>query len=195
MARKPGTRKRDLEGVYDKFCDYYIHTMNGYRCMKRAYDDAGIPIAESHAKSLANKILKRPEIQEKLRAKRRAYLKSAHMDPAALLMELQKMALARQSDLLEIDEEGNGWYNLNLIDENIAAALGEIQIETYMEGRGPNAREVKRIKIKLHNKLDAIEKLMKHFGLYEKDNEQSGAAVLEALNRGRARIANPIERT
>lgn len=195
MPLQKGRTDREMLGIRDKFCDYYIHTLNGVKSLIKAYEDAGRKVpAYGHAKSQASKWLKEEKTQEMLREKRRAYLASAHMDPAALLMELQKMALARHSELLQIDDDGNGWYDLSLIDETLAAAMGECQIETYMEGRGEYAREVKRIKIKLHNKLDAIEKLMKHFGLYEKDNEQSGKAMMDALARGRARVSQPIIR-
>lgn len=39
----------------------------------------------------------------------------------------------------------------------------------------------KGVEVKFHSKLDAAEKLFKHLGLYEKDNEQKGKGAAEAI--------------
>jgi phage terminase small subunit len=44
------------------------------------------------------------------------------------------------------------------------AALQEITVEDYLDGRGKDARQVRRTKIKLADKQGAIERLNKMFG-------------------------------
>jgi phage terminase small subunit len=198
VRQKAGPRKaakiKYLDAVEDLFCDYYIHSHNATRSIFRAHEECGHPITLKGSGVKGSVLLKTPRIQEMIRKKRQEYLRSAEMDPSMLLMELQKIAMARLPEIIQVSENGEqAWYDLSLIDERIAAALGEVTIETYMEGRGEFAREVKRVKIKLHNKLDAIEKLVKHFGLYKEDNEQSGKALVDALHRGRARVARRAE--
>ena len=42
-------------------------------------------------------------------------------------------------------------------------------------GRGEEARDVRRIKFKLHDKLNALEKLGKHVGMFKEKVEVTGA--------------------
>lgn len=42
--------------------------------------------------------------------------------------------------------------------------------------------------VKLHNKLDALDKLMKHFGMYQKDNKQRGMALADDIIAARRRV-------
>jgi hypothetical protein len=125
-----------------------------------------------------------------LAKKRKKYLDGVGISPETVLMELAKITKARLPDLLKVEENGQVYYDLTLIDEDTAAAMGECTIETFTDGRGSNAREVKRVRIKLLNKLDAIEKMMKHYGLFEKDQE-GGFNMIEAILAGRRRAGEP----
>jgi hypothetical protein len=51
------------------------------------------------------------------------------------------------------------------------AALQEITVEDYLDGRGKDARQVRRTKIKLGDKQGAIERLNKMFGWIIDRNE------------------------
>ena len=44
-----------------------------------------------------------------------------------------------------------------------AAAIQELTVETYMDGGGDDAREVKRVKLKLHDKRGPLSELRRHF--------------------------------
>ena len=46
-----------------------------------------------------------------------------------------------------------------------AAALIEVTVEDFLDGRGEDAREVRRVHFKLANKIDALELLGKHHRL------------------------------
>jgi hypothetical protein len=45
--------------------------------------------------------------------------------------------------------------------------LHEVTVEDYVEGHGENARAVKRVKFKPHDKLGALDKLGRHLGLFD----------------------------
>ena len=48
-----------------------------------------------------------------------------------------------------------------------AAALSEVTVEDYVEGRGEDARQVKRVKFKLHDKQAALVALARHLGRFD----------------------------
>ncbi len=70
-------------------------------------------------------------------------------------------------------------------------------IETYFDGKGENARQVKRIRIKPYDRLKALDKLAQHLGLGADikdplDDKFSLAALLkEIIDRGTSLPVRP----
>lgn len=84
------------------------------------------------------------------------------LDVDEMLMELRRIAFSNMGDFFVNDGAGDPQLVMPGDHErDKLACISEITIDTYMEGKGPAAREVKRVKFKMHNKLDAIEKLLK----------------------------------
>lgn len=95
--------------------------------------------------------------------------------------EIAKVAFASIADFAEITEDGGFILNertMALATPEELAALGEVTVETYMEGHGDDAEEVKRVKIKPWNKLQALEMIMKHAGLSKEKTPLSEAVSL-----------------
>ena len=75
-----------------------------------------------------------------------------------------------------------------------APAIGEVTVETYMEGKGEEAREVKRVRVKPWSKLAALDQLMRHAGL---SKDKTNAALLDVaarLTAGLKRIGKDTEK-
>lgn len=80
----------------------------------------------------------------------------------ALIAELGHVAFANMGDYFANDGDGDPY--LRMPEDHERAKLGvikELTVDSYVEGRGETARQVKSIKFKLHDKLSAIEKLLK----------------------------------
>jgi hypothetical protein len=61
------------------------------------------------------------------------------------------------------------------------AVLHEVTVDTYVEGRGDEAREVKRVRFKLCDKLGALRDLGRHHKLFTDRKELDVGETLESL--------------
>lgn len=61
----------------------------------------------------------------------------------------------------------------DLPDEH-AATVKSLTVESYMEGSGDDAREVKRVKIELHDKRGPLRDLAQHYSLLTEKHEHTG---------------------
>lgn len=99
--------------------------------------------------------------------------KAAVMDLTEVLEELSKLGRSNlQNVLIDGDDTRDVVTALRDMSPEDAAAVQEFTVETYVEGAGDNARDVKRVKIKLHDKRAALSELRRH---HEPDkHEHSG---------------------
>jgi phage terminase small subunit len=88
-----------------------------------------------------------------------------------VLQELTKVGLANMQDFV-----GPGFEMREISDltRDQAGVLSEIAVETFMDGRGEDAREVRRVKFKLADKLGALNQLARHHKLLTDKHEHTG---------------------
>lgn len=96
-----------------------------------------------------------------------------------VLDELAKLAFSNLLDYFRLTDEGEPAIDLSGITPEQAAALTEIQVDDYVDGRGEDARDVRRVKIKTADKLKALEMLARHLGLFsDKQDDQEALSAL-----------------
>jgi len=136
--------------------------------MGEAARQAGFTGTSGTVAVMATSILKKPKAQAMLQALRQRAQERTEITSDKLLKELGKVAFANMRNYVRLDKNGDPHPDLSDLDEEGWAAIEELTTETYIEGSGDYAREVKRVKIKLSPKLAAIEKAMKHLGMFDK---------------------------
>ena len=87
-----------------------------------------------------------------------------------VLEELTRIGLANMADYVGKDDIT---LPVQRLTRGQAAAIQEYTVEQYVEGNGDNAKTVKRIKIKLANKRDALVDLGRHHKLFTDKREMS----------------------
>ena len=93
---------------------------------------------------------------------------------ARILEEIAKIGFANMMDYVKIQEDGSGYIDLKDMDRDKAAAISEIVVDEYVEGRGEDARQVKRVRLKLHDKRAALVDMGKHLGMFSQRVEVTG---------------------
>ena len=161
MPRATLTRKQA------RFVELYLAGGNAAEAYREAYSSA------APSRSVAregHRLLKHPKIAPFLaeaEAKARAVLVEAANRYAVSrernVAELARIAYANLEDFTrQVGEERV--IDLSGATRDQLAALQEITVEDYLDGRGKDARQVRRTKIKLGDKQGAIERLNKMFG-------------------------------
>lgn len=128
----------------------------------------GIP--PKGARVAGTRLLTSPNVQLILENARKRLEERTNVTVEKLLQELGKVAFATMQDYWRVDDEGQPHIDLSQLTPEQWAAIGEITVEEFMDGPKGHEREVKRTKFKLHDKLSAIDKAMRHLGGYSKDN-------------------------
>lgn len=84
----------------------------------------------------------------------------------AVLSELAKIGFANMLDYVRIGEDGDAYIDLSRLTHETAAAIAELTVEDFKDGRGEGARDVRRVKFKLHDKKGALVDIGKHLGMF-----------------------------
>ena len=103
---------------------------------------------------------------------------------AECLAELEAIAYANLGDYIRIDEDGQPHPDFSKITDAKAAGLKEFTVEEREVGRGKNSRVVRRVKLKLHDKLRALVQLIE-FKIAEEERQKAAveAAQGQAVSR------------
>jgi phage terminase small subunit len=103
-----------------------------------------------------------------------------------IVEEYAKIGFANIGDYIRPDEAGNPYLAYRELDSDQKAAISEMTIEEYVEGRGEDARAVKRTKFKLHDKKAALDSLGRYLGMFVDRTEIRGAMEVKLMNLSRA---------
>lgn len=128
----------------------------------RAYATAGFAEHRSNFLRLSRDPKVRARIDE---IKGRAAVR-AEVSIAGVLNELANIAFANMADYVRIGDDGDPFIDFSEMTEEQAAAVVEMTVEDFKDGRGEDARDVRRVKFKLADKRAALVDLGKYLGLF-----------------------------
>lgn len=149
---------------HKRFADRYFETLNGTQSAIYA------GFSEETAKQQAWQLLQRDDIQEYLQLLRDDLDSRTGISKEKVLREVARIAFA---DIRNYYKGDNQLIPIVDLDEDSAAALASLKTFEEFTPDGDPIGTSKEIK--LYNKLDGLEKLARHLGLYEKDNSQTKA--------------------
>ena len=122
----------------------------------------------------ASRLLTKANVRAAIDAAQRTRSERTEITQDQVLAELSKLGFANMSDYIRVTEDGDAYVDLSEMDRDKAAAISEVVIDEYTEGRGKAARQVKRVRFKLADKRGALVDIGKHLGMFKERVEHTG---------------------
>lgn len=138
----------------------YLKDLNGTQAAIRA----GYSV--DSAQQIGSENLSKPLIAEAIERAMKRREERTQVTVNKVVEELAKMAFSNLGDYFTVLESGEAVVDLTGADDHQLAALSEITVDEYVEGRGDDARAVKRVKIKMADKQAALVQLGRHLGMF-----------------------------
>lgn len=163
----------DLTIKQEAFARHYIETGNASESYRRAYDvskDAKPNTVEKRACEL----LKNGKVAGRIAILRKEIAKRHDVTIDRVVRELALLGFSNMSDYITTTDDGGCFVDLSKLNRDKAAAISEVTSETYLEGKGEEAKTVKRTKFKLVDKRAALVDLGRHLGMFVDRKEVSG---------------------
>jgi phage terminase small subunit len=155
-----------------RFVEEFLIDLNATQAAIRA------GYSKKTAQAIGAENLTKPLIQKALadaRAKLRAQLQVERED---LIRELLKMGMSNALDYMRILPDGEPCVDFSRLTRDQAAAISEVTVEDYTDGRGEDAREVKRVRYKTADKRAALMDAAKLLGWSKDRIEHSGGVTV-----------------
>jgi phage terminase small subunit len=141
---------------------YLANGRNGAGAYETAYDTT---MSSKNCSIEANKLLRNPKItpyveraEERLEAGMERAIETYGVSRERNVAELARMAYANVADYTRL-VGAERVADLSQATRDQLAAIQEITVEDFTEGRGEDKRDVRRVRIKLHDKKSAIAEL------------------------------------
>lgn len=130
---------------------------------------AGYPARSAHVQG--SRLLHHDKVKAQLAERQGELQKASGLTTERILKELAALCF---SDPRKILDDSGRMRDPSTWPDDVAAAISSIEVFEEYEGRGDDRIKIGETKkIKLWEKNAALEKAMKHLGLFERDNSQN----------------------
>lgn len=151
-----------------RFIDEYMIDMNATQAAIRA------GYSTKTANQQASRLLANVNISALIEKRRQAISDKLQCTVDDIARELHKCGFANMADYMNVNADGDPWLDFSKLTRDQAAALAEVMVDDYVEGRGKKARKVKRVKFKLVDKKGSLVDLARLLGFITNKHEHTG---------------------
>ena len=151
-----------------RFVEEYLKDLNAAGAVIRA------GYSKRNAKQKGYGLRELPKIQAAITAAIQARSKRTDADADAVIAELNLIAFSNMLDYMSIRDDGTVVLDFSGVDRDKAAAILELVVDEYTDGKGDDARPAKRTKFRLADKKGALVDIGRHLGLFPNRHELTG---------------------
>lgn len=155
------------------FARHYVATLNGTKsAIAAGYSEKGANVKGA-------RLLAKDTVQAEIKRLSDLKLEELGVTSHRVLEELARMGFANMGDYIKTQADGSAYVDLSTLSREQAAAIQEITVDEYVEGKGEEAREVRKTKLKLAEKRGSLELLGNYLALF---NKQATGVNIGALH-------------
>lgn len=172
--------KKPIPQNYERFATEYVKTGNQSEAYRIVYP-ASRKWKPDSVHSKASTLLSDVRVKERVLQLREKAANKAMMTKSDVLNEAMRIA---RFDIRKLYQADGSPIPIQDLDDETAAAVQAVDIHEEFEGTGKGRVFVGYTKkYKIADKNAALEKLFRHFGLYEADNSQKADPLRDFLNQ------------
>ncbi|MBY5917339.1 terminase small subunit [Rhizobium leguminosarum] len=157
-----------LSAKQKRFVAEYLIDLNATQAAIRA------GYSKKTATVQASRLLTNAKVQEELSKQQSKVAERLEITKERIVDELAKIGFANMLDYMRAGPDGDPYLDFSGLTRDQAAALSEVTVEDFKDGRGEEARDVRRVKFKLHDKKGALVDLAKMLGFIIEKHEHTG---------------------
>lgn len=177
-----------LTAKQQRFVEEYLIDLNATQAAIRA------GYSEKTASEQGSRMLGNVKVQAAIQEAQNKRAERTEITQDMVLQELAKIGFSNMLDYMTKTDSGDLVPDFSALTRDQAAAISEITVETYTEGRGEDAEEVKRVKFKLSDKRAALVDMGRHLGMFKDKLEHDISDPLkELLQRASGNTLKPKE--
>ena len=171
--RSEASATKALNPKQERFVAEYLVDLNATQAAIRA------GYSPKTAKEQGARLLTNVHIQKAVQERRQQHQANTGLTVERVLLEAMRLAFF---DIRKLTDADGNPIPINQLDDDTAAAIQGLELATErVRGDDEGAETVVR-KYKIADKNAAVERLFKHLGLFQKDNDQNNPAkALQAL--------------
>ncbi|MXN46068.1 terminase small subunit [Shinella kummerowiae] len=151
-----------------RFVSEYVIDLNATQAAIRAGYSA------KTAQQQGSRLLLNVVVQEELSRQQSKVAERLEITKERIVDELAKIGFSNMLDYMRAGPDGDPYLDFSGLTRDQAAALSEVTVEDFKDGRGEDARDVRRVKFKLHDKKGALVDLAKMLGFVVEKHEHTG---------------------
>ncbi|MBF0215241.1 MAG: terminase small subunit [Magnetococcales bacterium] len=131
------------------------------------------------AKAIGYENLRKPQVADAIQVRQKQLAVASGVTPERTLKEVERCAFVDPRRMF--DQEGN-LIPIRELDTESAAAIGSFEVTRHKDGGVTT-------KVKMVNKLEALDKIGKHLGMWSVEKKGGDEDLVTALREGRERAA------
>jgi phage terminase small subunit len=159
--------------MQQRFVDeYLIDPISAAKCAERA------GYSHNTSRKIAYSLMNTPKVRAAIEEGQKARAQRMGITQDRVLQELARIAFSNLQDVLEETEDGQTTVNVKRLPRDVAAMLGEVSIT---QTKGKNQMKISRVK--LHDKMAALDKIAKHLGMFTDKHEHTIVTLEDLVNQ------------